>query len=298
MTFAMFLLLLAALLILYYYLVMHQIYGKISDIFGIFAGLWSFLGIFGIYLGLIGFSYFLIFIIIIIIGYLIQFSLKLLPDSAVEVIEKAQDYLDNAPELNVHEKILDKIPSLENTSERWGLAIICFGVVFILYISFFTIPVSPADTDDTFQFDREEGYMKHLPNTYRIDYKKGDAIVVIVTLRTIPISPKMYSDRLKKEVSEITEEKAKTEYGQDIRVEYKGEEDKKINGHDAIMQNYDIFRKTSGGIFGGGGETNVADMAILAWFCNKDFETVVVGYVYPPNLKSTTNNLVDSIDCH
>lgn len=298
MSFAIFILLLAALPIIYYYLVMHQIYEKVSDIFGILAGLWLFFGIFAIYLGIVGFSFFIIFFLIIIIGFIVQLSLKYLPDIAQDIVEKAQELLDNAPEMNVHKRITKNVSSLQKTSERFGLAIICFGVTIILYISFFTVPVSPADSNETFQFDRNEGYVKHFPNEYRIEYKNGGAIVVIVTLRTIPLSPKMYSDRLRKEVTEITEDKAKEEYGQNVKVDYKGEKDIKVNGHDAIKQEYDIIGKKSTGIWGGEVETQVAKMAVIAWFCNKDFETVVVGYVYPPGLESTTLNIVNSIDCH
>lgn len=298
MSFAIFLLLLASLPIIYYYLIMNQIYGKISDIFGFLAGLWSFLGIIGIYLGIVGFSYFIIFFLLIFIGFIIQIFQKILPESINDIFEKTSEILDNAPELTVHEKIMEKVPSLENRSIRLGLAILCFGTVIMLYISFFTVPVSPADSNEPLQFDRNEGYMKRFPNAYRIDYKNGRAFVIIVTLRTIPISSDLYSGKLKNEVSDITEKQAKDEYGQDIRVEFKEESSIEANGHDAVRLLFYIYEKTSGGFFGSDGESKAAEMVIIAWFCNKDFETVVVGYVYPNNLKALTENLVDSIDCH
>lgn len=298
MSFAIIMLLLAALPVIYYYLAMYQIYEKLSDIFGIIAGLWLFFGIFAIYFGIVGFSFFIIFFLIIIIGFIFQFTIKYLPGIVEDIIEKAKELLDNAPEMNVHEKIIEKVPSLQKSSKRLGVAIICFGITILLYLSFFTVPVSPADSNETLQFNRHEGNFKNFPNAYRIDYINGKAIVVIVTLRTIPISPDMYSKRLRDEVKETTEKKAKEEYGADIRVEYQGEESEEVNGHDAIKQQYYIYGKESNGLFNGEKEKKVAEMYVLAWFCNKDFETVVVGYVYPPGLKISTENLIYSINCH
>ena len=66
------------------------------------------------------------------------------------------------------------------------------------------------------------------------------------------------------------------------------EEETTIENHEGFKQVYDV----RWGLIG----SNSAVMVLQAFYYHEDLETIVIGYVYPPDGKSITNNLVDGIE--
>jgi len=99
----------------------------------------------------------------------------------------------------------------------------------------------------------------------------------------------------------MTEDYIKQNYGQDVDVEFKSESTMKINGHDAVVQKYDVFKNIT--VFvplppPGHNEViteRVAVMTMAAWFCNENFQSVITGFFHPVTVEP---NIAGSIRCH
>lgn len=265
MNLAIFIMMLTALPVIYYYGTLYQWSPRIKYIFGMIGGLWGFVGVFLISSGSIGFGYFVIYVSILITGYI------------VEVVMGA----------GTEKKKKKKPFSISNLA----MGVVVFIVVALMYSAFFITAVSPARVNDPTGFDESGEQIKTLPSTYKYEYKSTamQSYVVVITIRTVPLTTGFYESALKKAKPYI-EDYIRENYNQDAQLEDRGSEKVKINGHDGIKQTYDVKWQTLGG-------TKTATMVLEAFFCNEDFETIVIGYVYLPGAAAATLGLVGNVEC-
>ncbi len=296
MSLAAILLLLAGLLVFAYYLIMFQEVGKISHFFGLLAGIWAFAGVFFVLGGVVGISYFLIFFLLLTVGYVANF---LVPEEYYEdFLGKVGDFTEGMPSVSIDEDDYDKIPFVKNMKAESGLGIITVFAVILLYLVFIMTPLSPAYSDDPFQFQFDgdnDGPIGFLPYTYEKEYKnKNGATVNILSIRMIPLSKSTLDsalDKLEPTIRDSVKEKA----GDDFDIEYIGEDDIDRNGHDAIQKEYEVSWEESGPF----GTTHKSGRMFLeAWYCHQNLMTVVVGYFYPSESATATQQLVEEITCH
>ncbi len=285
MSFAPLILMLAALPVFYFFLLNLQERSKPFYFFGSLAGLWGVFGIFFAMIGVVGFSYFIIYIILLIFGIISQVFFSTL----FKIYRKKA------------RRLARELPPLRKF-DNITTGILVIFVVIILYIGFFAVSVNPARAATTTYFTEEEEVVKSLPYTYRIDYKYGWAYVVVLTIRTIPLTTSFYSDKLKDAKSDIVEH-IENEGGNGGEIEDVGETEEKINGHDAVVREYNIEWKVKKSGYWGGSETETysGKLYLKAWFCNKEFATIVVGVIYPTspvNLREKTMAVADSVECH
>jgi len=272
MNFAIFILMLTAIPVMYYYYTMYEVNEKTRYLIGLLAGVWAFVGILLIRAGVIGFSYFIIFIIIIALVY---------------VFEKIMVYVDeNFEEADQEEYEIEWPVEVSNVA----MAVIVFLCIILLYFSFFIIPVEPAQVDDPSGFNEDGEVFAGFPNAYKYEYTStgGSSKVVVITIRSIPLTTGFLDSALKKAKPEI-EDYIKEKYGQNAKLELVDEGETEVNDHNAVEQEYDV----NSGTFG----TKVADMVLQAFFCHETFQTVVIGYTYPPGGKTATLGLVGDISC-
>ncbi len=265
MNLAIFIMMLTALPVIYYYGTLYQWSPRIKYIFGMLGGLWGFLGVFLISTGAIGFSYFVIYIIILIIGYIVEVVMG----GTEEKKKKKQPF------------------SISNLA----MGIVVIIVVALMYSAFFFTAVTPARVSDPSGFDETGEQMKALPNAYKYEYKSMamQSYVVVLTIRTVPLTTGFYESALKKAKPYI-EDYIRENYNQDAQLDDKGTEKVTINDHEGVKQTYDVRWQTFGG-------TKTATMVLEAFFCNEDFETIIIGYVYPPAGAASTLGLVGKVEC-
>lgn len=163
--------------------------------------------------------------------------------------------------------------------KRVGLWLASYLLVAVLLLGFFSYPVQPAHLEG-WTYTVNEHVYQSLPYTYEIDYiaPVERSVVVVLTIRTIQVPDKAYSTALRNAES-ITENYLRTQYGVDVDVRFSGESATKIEGHDAIRQDYDVYKTITGPL--GRSETLlVAKMSVLAWFCNNNLDSVAAGFFH------------------
>ena len=290
MTMAAFLLLLAGFLIFLYYLIMFQDYGRLSHVFGMLAGLWAVFGVFFVMNGVVGTGYFSFFFIILIIGYVANY---VVPEEYYEdLIEKLGELTEKVPSLSVSEENYERIPMIKNMDEESGLGILMVFVIIVLYFLFLLTPVSPADSEETAQFNKKESIFQLFPNAWEIEYTNGMAKVAIITIRMIPISKGIVDSAIDKAEPEIRDH-VKKEAGRDAEIEKIEENDIKRNGHEGVQKVYKVEWSEIGEP-----QTQKGTMVLDGWYCSDKMQVVVVAYFYPSSQGTTTRNLAEDVRCH
>lgn len=183
-----------------------------------------------------------------------------------------------------------------------------YAAIVLLYVMFFMSPVSPARPQETFDFEVEASKYADIPSIYGTVYTNGKAFLAIATIRSIAAPDPTYSmafDRM----GGYAERFLRDNYGIDVELrEERTERSYAIGGHVGTRTIFGIYMNIS---FGGVSETSqvvkVAEMGAVAWFCNVDFESVVMFYVSPvyflddPSLQALSNEvslMVGSVACH
>lgn len=268
---ALIILLITSLPVLYYYYSMYEVNEKTRYLIGLVAAGWGFLGVFLIRFGVVGFSYFIIYIILIILVYL---------------FEKLMGYFDEEFDEDEYEEYEIEWPVDVSNS---GMAFLTLMFVVVLYLVFLLVPVSPARINDPAGFDEDEGAYKAFPDGYMYEYKKSDGTyVVVLTIRSIPITQGMLGDQLEKGNTEV-EEYIKERYGEDTSIDLTSEDTLDIKGYDAVEKNFDIKRT---GLI----DTKIGEMTLQAFYYHNDLEVIVLGYFYPPGQKAKTVGISDDLE--
>ena len=290
MTTAALLLLLAGLLIFLYYLIMFQGYGRLSHLFGMLAGLWAFFGVFFVMAGAVGTGYFMFFFIILIIGYVANYAV---PEEYYEgLLEKVGEVTQKVPSLSFSEENYERIPVIKDMNEESGLGILTAFVVILFYFLFLLTPVTPADSDETAQFDRKESTFQFFPQAKQIEYTNGMAKVAIITIRMIPISKGIVDSAIEKAEPEIRDH-IKEEAGRDAEIEEIEDNNIERNGHDAVQKVYKVEWSEIGEP-----QTQKGTMVLEGWYCSNKMQVVVVAYFYPSKMGTITRNLAEDVQCH
>ncbi len=275
MNLAILIMMLTALPVLYYYYCLYQVNEKTKYLIGLLAGLWAFIGVLLVYKGIIGFSYFIIYIVLTIIVYIYDLVMGRVEEYEEEDEEEYGEYEVEWP--------------IDVSNVMMGISVLI--VVLLMYFAFFLTSVSPARVDDPTGFDEKGETYKRLPNAYKYEYKSAlhRAYVVVITVRSIPFTTGFYESALDRARPYI-EDYIKEEYNQDATLELRDEDTVEIDGHDAAQQTYDVYWRTVMG-------QKSAVMVLQAFFYHEDFETIIIGYVYPPEGKDATLGLVGKIEC-
>ena len=121
------------------------------------------------------------------------------------------------------------------------------------------------------------------------EYKKADGTyVVVLTIRSFPISRGMLEDQLEKGHEEV-EEYIRERYGTDTSIRHTGDGSITIRGYDAVEKDFDIYSTGSLG-------TQIGGMTLQAFFYPRDLEIIVLGYFYLPGRKETTVGITDQLN--
>ena len=189
------------------------------------------------------------------------------------------------------------------------MLILCYSVVVLLYVSFFAYPVTEAKPSGWANFTMEAKQYRSFPNIFESTYTNGKALVAIATIRTISTPSTAFStafDRL----GGYAEDYVREQYGIDVDIVIESKSaDYPFAGHVAAKYVYGVFYDVLIGYppFQHIERVKVAEIGALAWFCNVDFESIVVFYVSPfyfdedpslEGLSGQTIDLVDDISCH
>ncbi len=174
---------------------------------------------------------------------------------------------------------------------RIGLWLACYSLVALLYIGFFSYPVQPAHLNG-FNYTVSVKVYQTLPYTYEVDYISisDRSAVVVLTVRTIQVPDKAYSTALRN-AEGITESYLRDQYGIDVDVRFFGESHTTVEGHDAVRQDYDVYK--TGPL--GAHTLPVAKMSVLAWFCNVDFVSVAAGFFHSAD---SNPDITGNLQCH
>jgi ABC-type phosphate/phosphonate transport system substrate-binding protein len=114
--------------------------------------------------------------------------------------------------------------------------------------------------------------------------------VVVLTVRTIQIPDKAYSAALRN-AEGITENYLRDQYGVDVDVRFSGESHTTVEGHDAVRQDYGVYK--TGPL--GTQTLLVAKMSVLAWFCNENFISVAAGFFHGA---AANPDIAGNLQCH
>ena len=181
--------------------------------------------------------------------------------------------------------------------------------VAALYLAFFVFPVSPAEPTDTFSYEVEERTYRILPNIHERVCTNGKAFLAIATVRTISAPNSAYSaafDRL----DGYAENYARDQYGIEIEVREESRDDSfAFSGHTGVKFVFGIYKDMVVGFppFETTLSVKVAELGAIAWFCNVDFESVILFYVTPlyfaddpslSDLSSQLTSMVSEVRCH
>ena len=192
---------------------------------------------------------------------------------------------------------------------RIGTVLLAYACVFVLYAAFFASPVSPAEPTDTFDFVIEDRRYSSLPYIHERVYTNGKAFLVIATVRTISAPNSAFSAAFER-LDGYAESYAREQYGVeiDIVLEFR-DESHEFAGHTGVKFVYSVNKNFTMGLppFTTTQTVKLAELGALAWFCNVDFESIVMFYVTPfyfiedPSLEllsSDLNSMVEDVACH
>ena len=184
-----------------------------------------------------------------------------------------------------------------------------YACVALCYCAFFAVPVTPAEPLDTFYFVVDDRVYSHLPRIHETIYTNGKAFVGIATIRTISAPSAAFSSAFDR-LDRYAEDYARDQYGVEIDVVVESStSESRFSGHDAVRYTYGVIKSVTVGFppFETTQDVKVAEIGAIAWFCNVDFESVVLVYVTPAyfiddpalqELDAQTMALVAAVACH
>lgn len=192
---------------------------------------------------------------------------------------------------------------------RLAAVVSAYACVMLCYCAFFAAPVSPAAPLDAFSFVMEEGVYSHFPHIHETLYTNGKAFIGVATIRTISAPSAAYSMAFER-LDRYAEDFAREQYGVEVDIAIESSETGyAFSGHEAVRYTYGVFKEITIGLppFETTQDFKLAEIGAIAWFCNVDFESVVVVYVTPAyfvdepalqELDIRTMDVVASFACH
>ncbi len=178
--------------------------------------------------------------------------------------------------------------------ERIMASIIVYSVVILIYISFLAYPVEPAQAEAASYHLVETKELKNFPSSmYKVYVRESTtpAILVVSTVRSPYVPVSTYSKSLKY-TEKIAEDEVRDRYGVEINLVYRGERVANIGNHTVVMDEYDVYLEESSWF-----TPKVLKMDVGAFFCQENFQSVIVVYVYPPLYESDFDSVMASIRC-
>ncbi len=190
----------------------------------------------------------------------------------------------------------------------WTSAL-AYSCVALMYAAFFAYPVNPAVPQSTFDFVIEDKEYSSFPSIHETIYTNGRALLVIATVRTVSAPNSAYSmvfDRVEGYAEEFVAEN----YGVEVDLrEEESSESYPFSGHDAVRSVFGIYKEVAFGVepFVVVEEVKLAEVGGLAWFCEVDFESVVLFYVTPVYFAEDASlellseelvSMVGDVQCH
>lgn len=185
------------------------------------------------------------------------------------------------------------------------LVIGAYACVALCYCAFFAMPVTPAEPSDAYSFVIEDRVYSVFPRIHETLYTNGKAFIAIATIRTIATPSSAYSmafDRL----DDYAEKHVRDQYGIEVEVMVESRvADHPFAGHSTTWYTYGVFKNIT--VLYLTQLVRVAEIGAIAWFCNVDFESVIVFYVTPSyfiddpsllGLSIQTMDVVGAIACH
>lgn len=193
---------------------------------------------------------------------------------------------------------------------RRGVAVAsAYGCVILLYCAFFAMPVSPAEPQDAVSFTIEDREYSYLPRINERIYTNGKAFIGVVTIRTISAPSAAFSAAFER-LDGYAEDYVRDQYGVEVDVVAESSDTHyAFSGHSAVLYIYGVMKEITVGYppFETTLDVRVAEIGAIAWFCNVDFESVILFYVTPayfvdePELQALdflTMETVASVACH
>lgn len=190
-----------------------------------------------------------------------------------------------------------------------GISALAYSCVALMYAAFFAYPVSPAAPQSTFDFVIEDKTYSGFPNIHETIYTNGRALLVIATVRTVSAPNSAYSMAFDR-VEGYAEEFVAENYGVEVDLrEEESSDSYPFSGHSAVRSVFGVYKEVVFGIepFVTVQEIKVAEVGGLAWFCEVDFESVVLFYVTPvyfaddislEALSEDLGSMVGEVECH
>lgn len=184
-----------------------------------------------------------------------------------------------------------------------------YGCALLCYCAFFAMPVTPAEPLDALSFSIEDRVYSYFPRIHETIYTNGKAFVGVATIRTISAPSAAFSAAFER-LDGYAEDYAREQYGIEIEVVPESNETGyEFSGHDAVRYTYAVVKAITVGYppFETTLDVRIAEIGAIAWFCNVDFESVVMFYVAPTyfvdepdlqQLRLETVMIVEGVACH
>ncbi len=177
-------------------------------------------------------------------------------------------------------------------------AVMVYLIAGGIYLAFFSYPVEPASaSQENYILQKEEKIYETPYSVYQLYVRESSqpAILIVATVRTPFLPSKTYSHTTRM-VEDIMEQEVRERYGVDIDVVFRGEKTAVIDGHETVMQDYDIHLRYLNDM-PVGVRPDTIKMDIGSYFCQERYESVIVAYVYPPLYSGDFDEVMASISC-
>jgi hypothetical protein len=171
------------------------------------------------------------------------------------------------------------------------------------------MPVTPAEPQDALSFSVEDRVYSSFPHIHETLFTNGKAFIGIATIRTISAPSAAFSAAFER-LDGYAEEYAREQYGIEIDVVPELNDTRHaFSGHDAVRYVYGVWKEVTVGYppFETVLDIRLAEIGAVAWFCNVDFESVVLFYVTPTyfvdeaeleDLDLQAMEIVAAVACH
>ncbi len=175
--------------------------------------------------------------------------------------------------------------------------VLAYLAVGLVYVAFFSYPVNPAYVDNKeYHLEKEQTYSTLPYVVYRIYIRESAApgILLVATVRT-PFLPHSTYSKILRAMEGIIENETKKRYNADIDLVYREEVQATISNHTVVMAYYDVHLKYLN--FEHFFRPDTVKLYFGAFFCNQEYESVIVAYVAPPYLNENFEDVMNGIRC-
>ncbi len=192
---------------------------------------------------------------------------------------------------------------------RFFVVVVTYLCVFSLYGMFFGYPVSPAKPTEIYDFVIEDKRYSSLPYIHETIYTNGKGFLAVATIRTISAPNSAFSAAFER-LDSYAEDYIKEQYGVEVSIEEDSRDEAfRIAGHTGVKFTYSVTKQMAIGFppFETVQDIQLAELGAVAWFCNVDFESVILIYVTPlyfddehalALLSDQVFSMVEEVECH